>query len=301
MKPYKRPYGGTPGPPVMYEKPSDPEDEGAGYGYSNGMSQQECDVFYYHSDHLGSTSYITDRDGNATQFVCYKPYGKALVDEHNTTYEQPWKFNGKELDSETGLYYYGARYYEPTLALWYGVDALAEKYPSMGGYVYCAGNPVKFVDPDGNSWYVTINKDGSNSSRWFDNELVYFQDENNVSWYNVGEYYKTGDYISINEVVNENGYSLSIYSHGSNHAYIGMYSEDANRLNSQSISTTIGDFIGYNILETASCLWNVPNAYASALCNYSYNSTIGSNGRLYFAKEHGFYGNQYVKTAKLRT
>ena len=36
------------------------------------------------------------------------------------------------------------------MALWYGVDALAEKYPSMGGYVYCAGNPVRLVDPDGN-------------------------------------------------------------------------------------------------------------------------------------------------------
>ena len=150
MKPYKRPYGGTPGPPVMYEKPSDPEEEGAGYGYSNDMSQQERDVFYYHSDHLGSTSYITDRDGNATQFVCYKPYGDALVDEHNTSYEQPWKFNGKELDSETGLYYYGARYYEPVLAMWYGVDAMAEKNPNMGGYVYCAGNPVMYIDPDGN-------------------------------------------------------------------------------------------------------------------------------------------------------
>jgi len=149
MKPYKRPYGGTPGHPVMYEKLSDSEEEGAGYGYSNGMSQQERDVFYYHSDHLGSTSYITDKDGNATQFVCYKPYGEALVDEHNTTFEQPWKFNGKELDSETGLYYYGARYYEPVLALWYGVDALAEKYPNMGGYVYCYGNPINLVDPDG--------------------------------------------------------------------------------------------------------------------------------------------------------
>ena len=118
--------------------------------YSNGMQQQERDVFFYHSDHLGSTSYITDRNGNATQFVSYKPYGEALVDEHNTSYEQPWKFNGKELDAETGLYYYGARYYEPVLALWYGVDALAEKYPNMGGYVYCVENPVKFVDPDGN-------------------------------------------------------------------------------------------------------------------------------------------------------
>ena len=151
MKPYKRPYGGTPGAPVMYEKPSDPEDEGAGYGYSNAEQIKEKDVFFYHSDHLGSTSYITDLQGNATQFVSYKPYGETLVDEHNTSYEQPWKFNGKELDNETGLYYYGARYYEPVLAMWYGVDALAEKYTSVGGYVYCAGNPVKLVDPDGDS------------------------------------------------------------------------------------------------------------------------------------------------------
>ena len=150
MKPYKRPYGGTPGPPVMYQKASDPEDSEAGYGYSNAESIQEKDIYYYHSDHLGSTGYITDKDGSATQFVSYKPYGEALVDEHNTTCEQPWKFNGKELDAETGLYYYGARYYEPVLAMWCGVDALAEKYPSMGGYVYCAGNPVKLVDQDGN-------------------------------------------------------------------------------------------------------------------------------------------------------
>ena len=153
MKPYKRPYGGTPGAPVMYEKPSDPEDEGAGYGYSNAEGIEEKDVFFYHSDHLGSTSYITDKDGNATQFVSYKPYGEVLVDEHAASFESPWKFNGKELDSETGLYYYGARYYEPVLALWYGVDALTEKYPNMGGYVYCAGNPVKLVDVDGNDWY----------------------------------------------------------------------------------------------------------------------------------------------------
>ena len=156
MKPYKRPYGGTPGPPVMYEKPSNPEDESAGYGYSNGMQQKERDVFFYHSDHLGSTSYITDRNGNATQFVCYKPYGEALVDEHATSFESPWKFNGKELDSETGLYYYGARYYEPVLALWYGVDALAEKSQSVSPYVFCYSNPIKYKDPDGNIPIETI-------------------------------------------------------------------------------------------------------------------------------------------------
>ena len=73
---------------------------------------------------------VTDIQGNATQFVSFK-----LVDEHTTSFEQPWKFNGKELDSETGLYYYGARYYEPMLALWYGVDVLTENAPNMSPYV----------------------------------------------------------------------------------------------------------------------------------------------------------------------
>ncbi|MCQ2335640.1 MAG: RHS repeat-associated core domain-containing protein [Paludibacteraceae bacterium] len=59
------------------------------------------------------------------------------------------KHNGKELDAETGLYYYGARYYDPTTALWLGVDPLAEKYPGVSPYVYCHGNPVVLIDEDG--------------------------------------------------------------------------------------------------------------------------------------------------------
>ena len=61
----------------------------------------------------------------------------------------PYKFNGKEFDEETGLYYYGARYMNPVASIWYGVDPLAEKYPNMGAYVYCAANPVKLIDPVG--------------------------------------------------------------------------------------------------------------------------------------------------------
>lgn len=61
----------------------------------------------------------------------------------------PYKFNGKELDQETGYYYYGARYYDPGTALWFGVDPLQHKYPMNSPYIYCNGNPVKFVDLDG--------------------------------------------------------------------------------------------------------------------------------------------------------
>src|SRR5574344_2047472 len=53
------------------------------------------------------------------------------------------------MDEETGLYYYGARYMNPITSLWYGVDLLAEKFVTTGGYVYTLDNPIKLVDPDG--------------------------------------------------------------------------------------------------------------------------------------------------------
>ena len=58
----------------------------------------------------------------------------------------------KQFDEETGLYYYGARYMNPVSSIWYGVDALTEKYPTMAGMIYCMNNPVRLVDPDGNDW-----------------------------------------------------------------------------------------------------------------------------------------------------
>ncbi|MCQ2211997.1 MAG: RHS repeat-associated core domain-containing protein, partial [Paludibacteraceae bacterium] len=61
----------------------------------------------------------------------------------------PYLFNAKELDSETGLYYYGARYLDPTSAVWLSVDPLFEKYVGMSPYGYCAGNPVRLIDPNG--------------------------------------------------------------------------------------------------------------------------------------------------------
>ncbi|MBF1577361.1 MAG: RHS repeat-associated core domain-containing protein, partial [Prevotella shahii] len=144
-----------PSPPVQWDKAEDPDDVQPGYGYVPADTMHE-DIFFYHSDHLGSTSYITDAKANVTQFDAYLPFGELLVDEHSSTEEMPYKFNGKELDEETGLYYYGARYMNPKTSLWYGVDALAEKYVSTGCYVYCIDNPVKFIDSDGNDIILIV-------------------------------------------------------------------------------------------------------------------------------------------------
>ena len=143
--------GTPPGPPVQWDKAEDPDDVQPGYGYVPADTAHE-DIFYYHTDHLGSTSYITDAKANVAQFDAYLPYGELLVDEHSSSEDMPYKFNGKELDQETGLYYYGARYMNPRTSLWYGVDPLAEKYVSTGCYVYCIDNPIRLIDPDGTHW-----------------------------------------------------------------------------------------------------------------------------------------------------
>ena len=140
--------GTNPGSPVSWNDPTNPDDPQAGYGYiANDTTKEE--TFFYHSDHLGSTSYITDDKANITQYDAYLPYGELLVDEHSSSEDLPYKFNGKQFDDETGLYYYGARYLNPMASIWYGVDPLAEKYPLISGYSYCGGSPIKLIDSDG--------------------------------------------------------------------------------------------------------------------------------------------------------
>ena len=141
----KKGKGETPGPPIIWSDSQDPEDAQPGYGFIADDTNEE-ETFFYHSDHLGSTSYITDDKGNITQYTAYLPYGELLVDEHSSSEDLPYKFNGKELDEETGLYYYGARYLQPVASVWYGVDPLAEKYPNISAYCYTFSNPVRFID-----------------------------------------------------------------------------------------------------------------------------------------------------------
>ncbi|NBL63682.1 hypothetical protein GV828_00550 [Flavobacterium sp. NST-5] len=125
-----------------------------------------------------------------------------MAEQHSFTedYANPFKFNGKELDEETGMYYYGARYYDPKISIWMSVDPLAEQFPEWNPYNYCMQNPVKYVDPNGKapldiiyvnsvgnvykvvkdgSSAITINDGGkiksisdyqiSKNSNWFDN------------------------------------------------------------------------------------------------------------------------------------
>ena len=114
------------------------------------IEQKTCkDIRFYHPDHLGSTTVVTDLDGEVTQNVAYIPYGEVFVEQRNGTWNTPYLFNAKELDEETGLYYYGARYLDPTGVRWLSVDQKYTDYCGASPYNYCLGNPVKMIDEDG--------------------------------------------------------------------------------------------------------------------------------------------------------
>src|SRR5690606_33966065 len=109
--------------------------------------------------HLGSSSYLTDNFGRPTHYYDQLPFGESMV-EHNQSqyYGNQYKFNGKELDAATGMYYYGARYYDPRLSIFISVDPLAEK--TMTPYQYVSNNPIMRIDPTGMEDHdYTLNKE----------------------------------------------------------------------------------------------------------------------------------------------
>ena len=123
-------------------------------------------AFYYHGDHLGSSAYLTDEAGAITQTLNYLPYGEDWVDVHNSpNYLSRYKYNGKEKDPESGLHYYGARYYDSDISQWLSIDPMADKYPSLSPYNYCADNPVILVDPDGREGVVVSGSPGDHSNK----------------------------------------------------------------------------------------------------------------------------------------
>ena len=143
-------------------------------------------LYYYHTDHLGSSTLVTDGNGQLVQQIEYLPYGEVFLERQNGDYATPYKFNGKELDEETGLYYYGARYMNPRLSIWYGCDPLQEKNPGITTYSYCHGNPVNTIDPFG---LDTIHMN-------YKNEISYVSHEgNDVNVMFLGRNYKLSQLV----------------------------------------------------------------------------------------------------------
>ena len=116
------------------------------------MAHQASGTYCYHSDHLGSATWITTKTGQPVEYLHYLPYGELWRDQRTTSYSERFRFTGKERDTETGYDYFGARYYSSTLPTWLSVDPLSDKYPNISPYAYCNWNPINATDLDGREW-----------------------------------------------------------------------------------------------------------------------------------------------------
>ena len=150
-------------------------------------AEQREKRYYYHSDHLGSAQFVTDWRGRQYEHIEYTPYGELWIEEVAAGLDKlPFRFTGKEMDEETGLYYYGARYLDPKYSRWLSGDPALSDYipkapiddeakkhnenlPGMGGvfnvvnlhlYHYAGNNPIKYEDPTG-EWVLSIGFFGS--------------------------------------------------------------------------------------------------------------------------------------------
>ena len=116
----------------------------AGVGYYKASTGTTVPSLYYsHSDHLGSASLITDGAGHLNQHLSYIPNGEVFVNQRVTSFDSRFKFTGKEMDEETGLYYSIQRYLDPKNVGFLSSDPLKEKFPNVSSYVYCHANPVR--------------------------------------------------------------------------------------------------------------------------------------------------------------
>ena len=109
-------------------------------------------VYYYHPDHLGSTTLVTNATGGVVEKTEYEPYGEVLSGGNDR-----YTFTGKELDT-SGLMYYGARYYDPVPGRFIQPDTLLpDMYnpQALNRYSYALNNPYKYTDPSGNEAEMT--------------------------------------------------------------------------------------------------------------------------------------------------
>ncbi|HRZ41718.1 MAG TPA: RHS repeat-associated core domain-containing protein, partial [Bacteroidales bacterium] len=117
---------------------------------SASQNNTENNWYIYHSDHLGSSSFLTDASGDPTQHLQYLPFGENYIEQRAPTdYYTPYTFSAKERDLETGYSYFGARYYDPNVSVWISVDPMADILSWLSPYNYCELRPLRLIDPTG--------------------------------------------------------------------------------------------------------------------------------------------------------
>ncbi|MCM1722955.1 RHS repeat domain-containing protein, partial [Bacteroides ovatus] len=190
---------------------------------------------FYLQDHLGNNRVVARSDGTIVQTTHYYPYGMSFA-EGTFADKQPYKYNGKELDTENGLnlYDYDARQMDIIFGRFTSVDPMAEKYYHWSPYAYCMDNPLKYIDPNGLDSYIILysNSDSrfkaaaETRQREIMNSKSFTTEKDHVYMLNIGDLGNLGE--RIQNIVNDakaNGYGMTVeasfYTHGGTDGPVG--------------------------------------------------------------------------------
>jgi RHS repeat-associated protein len=259
--------------------------------------QETRQVYYYHPDHLGSTQLVTDWDGKIYEHLEYTPYGELWVDHAVAavaTNPTAYRFSGKEMDEETGFYYYGARYLDPRTSRWISADPAMEDYipgpgqgpdklSGMGGvfnhvnlhvYHYAGNNPIKYVDPTGRD-INSVRGEGVTDEEWhnFKAEEARLAASDTEAGRRYRELYKSAD-VTVTIYVNTSGDSNT---------------DPVNRDDATN-GVGSGSIVNINIRDTGNYVWesvekDLGATLAHEVSGHAYDNYRGSN------PYHGTRGN----------
>lgn len=126
-------------------------------------NSSDGEAFFYHQNHQGSPVFVSTASGYLTEQQLLQAYREVFASAQNAaSWRSPYSFTGKEFDAESGLHYFGARYYLSSLGVWLSTDPLADQFANMSPYAYAANNPALFTDrwglaPDPPAWWTQFN------------------------------------------------------------------------------------------------------------------------------------------------
>jgi RHS repeat-associated protein len=212
------------------------------YIFANGKriaANSNGDIIYYHQDHLGSTRLVTNDLGANQESIYYSPFGATQSDTGAVSVDH--KYTSQEFDAETGLYYYGARYYNPELGRFVTPDTIVPDYSnpqSLNRYAYVLNNPMKYLDPTGHMnevWWGKVDAD-----KEYFNSIKYAQSSADYSQSTTTGYDLSGGGYKALSNYNFDNYSFDNQSQG------GMQSTESSMLSSSAWSSVNWGDIGYH-------------------------------------------------------
>ncbi len=241
-------------------------------------------TFYILEDHLGSSNVRLDTNGSVIDKEEYYPFGDSSL---RTWSKKRYRFCGKEKDSESGLYYYGMRYYAAWTCRFLSVDPLVHDFPSWTPYHYCHANPLNMIDPTGMSANPVYGSDGTykgNTKEGFTGEVIIYDGDKDFSGMSASELLYNESFNVKTQKGEANTYD-KVRNELTGDAKSKIWTHIASKMEGQQIydeTFSMSDLTGGKIYFDATINGNWESSYAlgkgkgkiSGSDKYSYETTV---------------------------